>query len=254
MKYILSTILIGSFIVSVFLLSSYSSGSPDGYAGSPTNQSRNCTVCHGGEAIQLSGNITGSVFEQGYTPGEIYTINAVFAKPEILTAGFQMTTENEEGKISGEFIQTNNKTKISFFGRSVTHSYEGINLSNDSIIWSFDWKAPEEAEENIVFYAAFYGGGTTYICSDTIDLMNVGIENIHSRLKIYPNPAKDYIVIDNLPAIKTEAYIVNSEGKRIRNLQLHGDTKEQLNIDNLQKGVYFLSIPGLQLNKTFIKK
>ena len=63
-------------------------------------------------------------------------------------------------------------------------------------------------------------------------------------LSVYPNPASDVLYLDNLgdPSAELKASIISIEGKVIksRQLNLQGQSQAQLNIQDIEEGVYFL--------------
>lgn len=64
------------------------------------------------------------------------------------------------------------------------------------------------------------------------------------QVNVYPNPAKDYVVIEN--DIENEnlgefVVIANTLGKEIRKIELHENCKsERIDISGLPKGFYLL--------------
>lgn len=80
---------------------------------------------------------------------------------------------------------------------------------------------------------------------------NAGIENNISEQSpiIYPNPAKDFIKIENIKNTKIE--IVNIQGQNIINKTINSNNTK-INIKNLKSGIYFLKI--FDKNKTSTHK
>lgn len=80
-------------------------------------------------------------------------------------------------------------------------------------------------------------------CESMSDITNVfatGINNITEKdVKIYPNPAKDNIIIEG--ATKGTLEILNSQGQIIKHLNI-SDNKTSIDISKLTIGVYSLKI------------
>ena len=88
-------------------------------------------------------------------------------------------------------------------------------------------------------------------CAKTLD--NVGLEEMHSSLSIYPNPVKNEIYVSFEEEIE-EVSIYNIYGQKqltIYNLQLTMNCLH-LNIEHLNSGTYFIKVNGSV--KKFIKE
>lgn len=68
-------------------------------------------------------------------------------------------------------------------------------------------------------------------------------------LKLYPNPAENFITIE-ISSMSEKATVVNIMGQKVKELDL---TKGQnvLDISNLDAGIYFLNVEGKNVNKKF---
>ena len=81
----------------------------------------------------------------------------------------------------------------------------------------------------------------------------VGIEELlaKSEFRIYPNPATDYIIIEN-PLPNKESYrLLNAEVRLIKSF-IRDAQKQRLNISNLPTGMYFIN--DTKQTVRFIKK
>jgi hypothetical protein len=94
-------------------------------------------------------------------------------------------------------------------------------------------------------------------CKDStnlaVNITAVGIHNLslENDLKVYPNPTKTSITITNKTNLVGKKYIItNLVGQTLLNGKLNID-ETIVNLENLQSGVYLLSIDGL--NKQSIK-
>jgi len=69
------------------------------------------------------------------------------------------------------------------------------------------------------------------------------------KTTVYPNPATDKIYINNLDEFK-EFSIINLQGAIIRKMELKQNIN-QINLENLTPGMYFIAMTGGQKNYTY---
>jgi hypothetical protein len=89
-------------------------------------------------------------------------------------------------------------------------------------------------------------------CSDSVCQtvnVTVGLDKItkKSEIKIYPNPANDFLSIDNVKE-KVNLQIFNTIGQLVKEETLTANVK--LNIKELQTGIYFVSLKSNTTSKT----
>ncbi|MGB0863781.1 MAG: T9SS type A sorting domain-containing protein [Saprospiraceae bacterium] len=101
------------------------------------------------------------------------------------------------------------------------------------------------------------GNSTSYILFDNLDLIprTVSTQNVtSSSIKVYPNPATDYLYIENKEDLGIqEIRILNINGQVIK--QFKGKTK-QLNIQDIPAGTYIIQLYteyGIATEKIVIK-
>lgn len=78
----------------------------------------------------------------------------------------------------------------------------------------------------------------------------------NNTIRLYPNPAKDYLTIQLAEATNALVSIQNINGRTIKQFDLH-NAHNQIDIADLRRGVYFLSIQqadGTMQTKRFIKQ
>lgn len=69
------------------------------------------------------------------------------------------------------------------------------------------------------------------------------IESVSSVFKIYPNPAKNYVVVDGLQfATEASFELYDITGKMIQSKTSLSDTSNQISLNGLSKGIYFLNL------------
>ncbi|MDG2330120.1 MAG: T9SS type A sorting domain-containing protein [Flavobacteriales bacterium] len=76
-------------------------------------------------------------------------------------------------------------------------------------------------------------------------------------LLTYPNPVLDQLIIENLSDINGTIVITDILGKKMRHNRLGANAIEQIDVSDLRKGVYLVSVigkNGIQSSKKIIKK
>jgi len=105
---------------------------------------------------------------------------------------------------------------------------------------------------------AYQTGNDNYNPAEEIRYFTVdqvlGIEDdFQQEIKLYPNPAKDFVNL-NLPANETyQVKLLNLNGQMIQSMEAYGNTR--LNVRNLKVGMYFITIQTDQsiVSKRFLK-
>ena len=124
--------------------------------------------------------------------------------------------------------------------------------------------------QNLVFKASFYPSNysgfsghdltsgniieNTNTISASCNLTLSNSENLISEsIKIYPNPASNYINIDfGITIENLMVYLMNNLGQIVKTLEINnGETQTKLNIEELNSGIYFLNLSSINYNKTY---
>ncbi len=149
-----------TFVIVTFFLSvttgsplyAHSSGAPSGYTGSP-GDGHNCTSCHGGSAVTVSGWITSNIPPSGYIGGNSYTITVTATGTG--KKGFELSPQNASGTQLG-VLAAGSGSKLVGGTKYVTHS--SAVASGSTGTWSFTWTAPAAGTGNVTLYAAITVG------------------------------------------------------------------------------------------------
>jgi len=105
-----------------------------------------------------------------------------------------------------------------------------------------------------------FNSGTTdtYYLSEVQKLYfdsNVSVSELSSNpgqtLKVYPNPAGEYVLISNIPGQAGKIRIYNVEGRLVIERTITG-AEMSVDVSTLSKGLYFISTEGL--SSKFIKQ
>lgn len=71
----------------------------------------------------------------------------------------------------------------------------------------------------------------------------MAVNEVHnSNFKVYPNPVKDILFIENNNYLNSKFELINTEGKIIQTFDLELNNKNKINISNLPKGIHFYKI------------
>ena len=144
------------FVASTSSVFAFSGGPPDGVTGAPTEN--NCTQCHTGNDLNVSGGLLMLTTPETYVPNEVYTIVVNLSRDGQSRWGFQMTALDANGTRAGSFIadtegntqlsETNSKQYIKHTSAGTAHG------TNDMHSWELQWTAPDADIGPITFYAA----------------------------------------------------------------------------------------------------
>ncbi|MBN2805502.1 MAG: T9SS type A sorting domain-containing protein [Prolixibacteraceae bacterium] len=224
------------------------SGSPGAKTGSPLDGA-NCTQCHTGGSTSEVSWISSSIPESGWIPGETYTLTINASHGSAKKIGFEITAENGTSKTGTFSLIDQSRTKLSNSNRAVTHTFAGNATTNGENSWELNWKAPDTAEGDITFYAAFNlanGDGTTN--GDEIALSTLVvpvssstavIEHSVNRLLVFPNPAVNRVNI-KAPSEMQELVVYNAAGLRVRSYEHLNSSTHHFDLNGFTPGIYFL--------------
>ncbi len=249
-------------ILGLFLFTSYSSGAPDGYSGSPGDGGNYCSACHLGTNNNYNNQstISSNIPAEGYTPGQTYTIT-VTPNSTAPKHGFEITAENSSNTKVGEFLSTATTTYPGTAHTALTH-----NAPITSGVWSFDWVAPSTTEGTITFYAAINavnGDGAAYDNQDepittslTVNQTAAGVANLENTFfSLAENPVRDFIMVNFNQELSGTYSIYDIAGKKIQEADFKNKNELTINSNTLKIGMYILKITSTDLaqNVQFIK-
>ena len=126
-----------------------------------------CHSCHFDYDLNMEGgNLITEGIPDRYEAGERYGITVRVQSEQLEIGGFQLTARFlESGAQAGSFSWTGDRLRFtpeSSVGDSIQyiqHSSEGTTpTGNRTVEWSFEWAAPEAAQEPVLFNIASNGG------------------------------------------------------------------------------------------------
>lgn len=231
-------------------------GTEPGYTGSPGDSLKNCTVCHGGTAVNIEGWITSTIPSTGYVPGNTYRITATNTSLSHNRFGFSISPQAINGTLLGKLIVTDTtRTKLNGNDKYITYRPAGV-PNDDKAIWEFDWVAPADTVNEVVFYGAFNsnqdghkGGDLTRL--STLKVFKEGFTGMPEfsfdlNQRLYPNPCIDYMEISmNIPAkAETKITLCDLNGKIVRTLfnevASAGAFHKNFNLSQIEPGIYLV--------------
>jgi hypothetical protein len=224
-------------------------GAPAGHTGSPYDN-KNCTVCHGGTAVNVTGFLSSNVPSAGYTPGMTYLLTCAFSGTG--NKGFQISPQNAQGNLMGTIFMGTNSQLVGDF-KYITHA-SAISATNAS--WSFTWVAPDAGTGPVTFYgAAVIGKPNVKLFTLTIP-ENTGSnvnENTLSKINIYPNPTSDYLYISGINSSEFEINFYSFDGKLVKSETVaNNNSYNKIETADLSKGIYLTQIKDKE--NSYIKK
>ncbi len=184
-----------------------------GFTGSPGEITCNTTNCHNSFVLNSGGgsiSATSNMINWAYEPLTNYTINIKVAKTGVQLFGFGVEILNGLNNNAGTLVITD-AARTQFKSRSVggiirkniVHQLNG-GSSQDSVLFSFDWIAPDTSSGILTMY--FIGNATNssgspsgdyiYNSSQTITPSGVNaVENLVATnpFSVFPNPATSTI-------------------------------------------------------------
>lgn len=143
--------------LAIFFFPTTSNSNGTGSPGAKTNSQMdggNCTGCHSGTLNSGVGTatISSDIPVNGYVIGNTYTITLTGVKTNCIKFGFELTAENGNSK-SGDFMITDNTTKLVNANNAVSHKSSGTSGS-DIKSWTMDWTPTSNSNGNTTFYAS----------------------------------------------------------------------------------------------------
>lgn len=240
----------------------YASGPPPGHSGDPNGNKKDCTSCHSGPEVQSqTGWITSTIPIEGYVPDSTYTITAKAKGIGHTKFGFQISPQDTLGNFLGTLVNTGEKTKLTTDPNYISQTFAGT-AGEDSLSWTFDWKAPAEGSGEINFYGAFNiadGNGGTRGDTIMVSVLSIkelvasipGISKDGLKVSVYPNPASAYIKIDvEYSMLGSSYYVIDQAGRQVLTGKISTESTT-VDINQLGEGIYFVQV-GSE-HKTSIK-
>ncbi len=242
-------------------------GAAPGYTGSPGDSLKNCTACHGGKAVNVSGWITSNIPSTGYVPGQTYKITTTNTEAEGTRFGFEISPQDLSGKLLGKMIITDTvQTKLVGNEKYITYTAKGVDGSGFKT-WTFDWVAPPTGSGEVIFYGGYNSnfdghkeGDKTFLSTlSVIEFGTTKISNLTPQIgsfNVFPNPVNNVVTIslELKESAKTIIDIIDITGKQISVISSEksiGQVTKVHNTSSLPNGIYYIRV---QVNGKTIKQ
>ena len=244
----------------------YVSGSPSDNVDAMNNQGNgiigNCSTCHTGNAVIENSPTISFNSPAQYELNTTYSIT-VSSSSTATRHGFQMSVEDQNDLKVGDFTddRENSKAFVSPIidrGEAITHTASG-SFQNS---WTFDWTSPSTDVGPVTFYVAVNEanfdnnstGDQIHLKQSQSNLLSVE-DVVFKDLKVYPNPAQDFVTIDLPTNIEsTSVTVYDFLGKEILTQDLA--SKNTIDVSAWQTGVYLIQLANdnTSITKRFVKQ
>jgi len=240
-------------------------GTAPGFTGSPGDSFKNCTVCHGGTAVNIDGWIVSNIPSSGWEPGKRYTITATNTKMGATKFGFQVSPQAYNGTLLGEMIVTDT-VATQFVGdkKYITYRTAGVD-GVDSRSWSFDWIAPDSNISEVGFYGAFNSNAghkdndKTFLSVLRVyrsgHKSSIGELNTSKQLMVFPNPSigKVGISFNQDLAGLADIVLIDACGRLVKTLMngemlSSGKFQGQFDVSDVAPGLYSVMVKSNEHN------
>lgn len=224
-----------------------------------------CSNCHGSAGAGGSVALTGDIPAAGYTPGTTYHMTATVTYSGRSCFGIDLIALNSSNASTGTITVTD-----ATYTKTVT-SASKVNLEQKmpkpTGTFSFDWTAPAAGTGNVTFYfagLAANGNGTddsgdyTYTGNKMVAEYVApasGIETIAATASVFPNPAATQIAVKSNIQASAIVSVLDMNGRLMQQLSVDNAANFDLNIAELNAGVYFVHVQGAgkTANVRFVK-
>jgi hypothetical protein len=206
------------------------------------------TDANGHATIDLAnGDYTAVISKTGYNPyTKTFTVNGSDLTLDI-------TLSNQNYTVTFNVTDGSNPLEgvgVSVNGNDLTTDADGkvsIDLPNGD--YSADFKKTGYKDKTVNFEL----NGSDLSVPVELEKTTTSISEVQSMVKIYPNPANDYLVIES-KVENGKAQIYSVEGNLIKEVDISGNTR--IKVSSLPSGVYLIKVQGgeEEIIGRFIKK
>ncbi len=241
-------------------------GTDPGHTGSPGDNFKNCTICHGGTASEIDGWISSNIPSTGWKPGQIYTITATNTRVGATRFGFQVSPQDIQGNLLGQLIVSDTSaTQLVGDSKYITYKSAGVD-GTDSRSWTFNWQAPGDSINEVVFYGAFNSNHEGHKAFDNTTLsrlvvrregapVSIDMVNKVDGLEIVQNYTNKVMTLhyDNPTAQDFRITLYSSNGSLIQEIYSGNSTDFSTNFDfsQLSTGIYMVNLEGKGITKVY---
>ncbi len=148
-------------LLSIAIFSSYSSGPPGDYSGSPASGPSTCSSsqngCHSGGTVNGSLTLSSNIGSH-YVNGQTYQITVSVSDPELVQAGFQLSAIDNMNTGTGAFAPIAGTALLNGSSDPTIINHSTPLAGSPTATWVFNWIAPSTGSAPISFYCASVAG------------------------------------------------------------------------------------------------
>ncbi|MES2767341.1 MAG: choice-of-anchor V domain-containing protein [Bacteroidota bacterium] len=247
------------------------SGAHPGSTAAPGEQTCAQSGCHvnatispgdGVNTFQLGNNAT------GYTPGETYPVKITAQRAGTSRFGFEVVALDRNNKNVGTWKMTDSKRtqiindNVNGFQRLyVTHKLASTPAVSPGVgEWAFEWTAPTNYKDSVKFYYVTNAtnndntnqGDALYLSSVAFaaNAPNSVSENAENKaIKVFPNPAAEYI---QLSGVEKESTLEIFSNKGTKLISGKADN-ERISLKGFPAGSYIIQITDISGKKETLR-
>jgi hypothetical protein len=118
----------------------------------------------------------------------------------------------------------------------------------ETVVWDMDGTIFHDNgphSDNAINYMVI--GTTQFGCVDTayLDLSTNSVQHLHrASIQLYPNPTRDFVIVDGLGIDNNTVEVWDAMGKRIQSVQTLGRNQVRLDTHTFSSGLYTIRVAG----------
>jgi hypothetical protein len=221
---------------SIAIFSSYSSGPPGDYTGSPASDvgggistcSSSQNGCHSGGSVDGSLSLSSNI-GSAYVNGQTYQITVSLNDPDMVQGGFQLSAIDDTNIGIGTFTPIANTAFLNGAGDPTIINHSSPLVSSPTATWIFNWTAPSTGSSPVSFYCCANAGNGGGSGGDAIYL---------ATLLSIPLPIE--IIDFSVKSIENKAFLAWKVG-------LH-NSFSHFEVEKSSDGKRFVSVEKMDLN------
>lgn len=196
-----------------------------------------------------------------YVPGQTYFLNLEFTVDGQVGTGFQAVALDGNNAQAGSWSTIPSLAQVTNLSGRDYLEHLGPQTFNGGVSWDAEWTAPAAGTGDVTFYVAglaINGNGNSGgdgVATQTITLTEMPpssttqIDRGFAAIDLFPNPVIDRttVSITSEEPGDFQMNVLNTVGQVIQSEKINlqaGQNERNLNLSDLQSGLYFLQVVG----------